>query len=452
MPKKVSFLFGFVLVLLLVMGLLGTAVFIPIVYAETITVNTTDDEVNSDGDCSLREAILSANTNTAVDACEAGDGDDIISIPAGTYILSISGAGEDAAQTGDLDLTADVTIIGADMFTTLIDASNIDRIFDVHNGTAVTISNLTMQNGMVDGNGGGININFGGELTLTSSLLVGNVATGSGGGIMAFDRLTLHDSRLDGNVAGSAGGGILVSFNPVLITNSQISGNSSNNSGGGIYSSGTLNVVNSTLSDNSSNQSGGGLYTVESVANSLYNVTVTNNRADADGTDDGNGGGISIQGGATLANTIISGNSDSGATIHPDCSGTVTSEGYNLVNNINGCTIAGDTTGNQTGVDPLLDSLQNNGGNTLTHALQTGSPAIDAGNPGGCLDHNDDLLTDDQRGFTRPGGSTGLCDMGAYETDGTGAPPTVTPTPPTVTPTATPVLDEQTYLPLILKE
>jgi hypothetical protein len=98
----------------------------------------------------------------------------------------------------------------------------------------------------------------------------------------------------------------------------------------------------------------------------------------------------------------------------------------------------------------MLGPLQNNGGSTFTHALITGSPAIDAGNPGGCRDHEDNLLTTDQRGFTRPGGSTGLCDIGAYESDGSAPPPTPTATP-IVTPTATPVLDNFTYLPITLK-
>jgi len=184
----------------------------------------------------------------------------------------------------------------------------------------------------------------------------------------------------------------------------------------------------------------------------LYNVTVSANTADADGNDNGDGGGTYSPGGLTLANTLIGSNTDAtgGGTVHPDCSGSVTSEAYNLIANVTGCNISGDTTGNITGVDPMLGPLQNNGGSTFTHALITGSPAIDAGNPGGCRDHEDNLLTTDQRGFTRPGGSTGLCDIGAYESDGSAPPPTPTATP-IVTPTATPVLDNFTYLPITLK-
>ena len=72
--------------------------------AANITVTTTDDELNADGDCSLREAIQAANTDAAVDACAAGSGPDTSTPPAGAYTLSIAGAGEDAIATGDLTI------------------------------------------------------------------------------------------------------------------------------------------------------------------------------------------------------------------------------------------------------------------------------------------------------------------------------------------------------------
>ncbi|HTP07954.1 MAG TPA: CSLREA domain-containing protein, partial [Anaerolineae bacterium] len=67
----------------------------------SIVVNTTADELTTDGNCSLREAIMAANTNAAVDACTAGSGADTIVLPAGTYLISIAGANENANLTGD---------------------------------------------------------------------------------------------------------------------------------------------------------------------------------------------------------------------------------------------------------------------------------------------------------------------------------------------------------------
>ena len=93
-------------------GLFGLLAVLPVVFlsqnraahAAVVTVNTTDDELNSDGDCSLREAIIAANTDTAVDACPTGSGADTINLPAGRYTLTVLGAGENAAATGDLDI------------------------------------------------------------------------------------------------------------------------------------------------------------------------------------------------------------------------------------------------------------------------------------------------------------------------------------------------------------
>src|SRR5207253_7588365 len=72
--------------------------------AATFVVTTTAD--TNDGACtvvlcSLRDAVIAAN---------ASPGADIITLPAGTYTLTIGGRGENAAATGDLDITGPVTI------------------------------------------------------------------------------------------------------------------------------------------------------------------------------------------------------------------------------------------------------------------------------------------------------------------------------------------------------
>lgn len=63
----------------------------------TITVNTTADDNTVNGNCTLREAIIAANTNAAVDACTAGTaGLDTIrfNVGAGTPSIAVTGAGE----------------------------------------------------------------------------------------------------------------------------------------------------------------------------------------------------------------------------------------------------------------------------------------------------------------------------------------------------------------------
>ena len=148
-----------------------------------ITVNTTDDELNADGDCALREAIQAANTDAAVDACPPGDGPDVIMLPEGSYALALAGAGEDANATGDLDILDDLKLIGAGIKVTLIDGKGLDRIFHVHEGVTALINGVMLTGGRPpDGNdsdsgggnadpGGGI-ANFG-DLMLTKCRVTG---------------------------------------------------------------------------------------------------------------------------------------------------------------------------------------------------------------------------------------------------------------------------------------
>jgi hypothetical protein len=115
-----------------------------------------------------------------------------------------------------------------------------------------------------------------------------------------------------------------------------------------------------------------------------------------------------------IRNTIVAQNA---AITGSDCSGTLNSLDYNLIQNTNGCTITNLTTHNIYNQDPKLGPLADLGGPTPTHALRFDSPAIDAGNSGG--------LTTDQRGFPRPIDDPNIpnaqggdgSDIGAYETD-----------------------------------
>ena len=95
----------------------------------TITVNTFADDLAANGNCTLREAIQAANTDSTVDACPAGSGADTIVLAAGTYTLTIAGASEDANATGDFDITNALTIIGAGPAATVINANGLDRAF-----------------------------------------------------------------------------------------------------------------------------------------------------------------------------------------------------------------------------------------------------------------------------------------------------------------------------------
>jgi predicted outer membrane repeat protein len=134
----------------------------------------------------------------------------------------------------------------------------------------------------------------------------------------------------------------------------------------------------------------------------LTNVTFSGNSAS-------NGGGVYVDadGSLILKNILLAGGD---APTGPDCSGTLTSYGYNLIQDTSSCMISGDQTGNIYGADPLLGPLADHGGFTLTHALLPGSPAIDAAS---FTDSNGNPVTVDQRGVTRPQGPAN--DIGAFE-------------------------------------
>ncbi|MFN8595361.1 MAG: choice-of-anchor Q domain-containing protein [Anaerolineae bacterium] len=405
----------------------------PVAQAALITVNTTADEYNTDGDCSLREAIIAANTDTAVDACPAGNGADTIDLPAGMYVLSIAPTTGDDAASGDLDITANLTIAGSGPVVTTIEANGLDRVLEVSNGSQVSISRLTLQGGNTTTTGSAVRLTGSSTLNLTAVRVTTNVGSAAIY-VINGSNLKVFGSRIENNTSG----GVYLQPNVIAnIRDSTLSNNTSSLGGGAIYSLGTLALVNSTLSGNTADSSGGGLLNTGTA--SLYNVTIVSNTVTI-GSGGATGGGLynHISATLTLRNSLIANNIDASTfQVFNDCSGTVTSEGYNLIEDTTGCTINGVTTGNITGSDPNVGALANNGGPTFTHALNAGSPAINAGDILGCRDEAHSLLLTDQRGYLR----NGTCDIGAYEYNSPGqATPTNTPTQtntPTPTSTAT---------------
>lgn len=154
------------------------------VYAATINVTTTSDDLIDNGNCTLREAIRAANTNTAVDACPAGSGADTIVLPAGTYTLTTSSDGEDES-TGDLNILESLTITGALSSTTIIDGGKLDSVFRVHEGH-VTFNDLTIQNGEPFG----IYAHEPSEITLNRVTVRENFF----GGVVSEGKATISDS------------------------------------------------------------------------------------------------------------------------------------------------------------------------------------------------------------------------------------------------------------------
>ena len=365
----------------------------------TFTVTTTTDG----GAGSLRQAIIDANA--------LGGSNEII-LNAGTYRLTLGPAGDDNANNGDLDITSDLTITGAGADVTVIDGNSLDRVFHLTGSNAnLTLTDLTVQGGSISNKGGGIFVDDpSAQLTATRVIITGNIAN-DGAGIFNEGTINLTDVEIsnNGNAGTNEGGGIHNKESATL-NGVTISGNRSD-FGGGIHNDNTatsLSLTNVTVSGNTGVDTGGGLNN-ENWA-TINNATFTLNTAST-------GAGIFNQGAASdidIRNTIVAGN-----LTNPDVEGDFNSLGNNLIGD-EGSASSGFTdgvSGDQVGtsgspIDPLLGSLQNNGGFTLTHLPLGGSPAIDAGTATG-------PPMVDQRGMVRPldgdGDTTAAVDIGAVE-------------------------------------
>ena len=280
----------------------------PSVRAATFVVSKVADTNDGvcDSDCSLREAIVAANVNP---------GADVITLPAGTYTLAIPGANEDASATGDLDITDSVTINGAGAATTIIDGGAIDRVFHVLGGTS-TIGDVTIENGLAPGvlAGGGILVNFGGTLTLTSVTLTDNhTAGGAGGGILNNGTTTITNCTVSGNGSGGGvGGGGINNQNTMTISGATITANTTAAGGGngaGVNNSSDMTLTSSTITGNNAGGggNGGGLFNSSTI--SVDTTTITGNAA---GPAGGNGGGVYNSSTATITNGTIATNTTAG--------------------------------------------------------------------------------------------------------------------------------------------
>ena len=326
------------------------------------TVDSTADALDAvPGDGSCNTASATCTLRAAIQESNALAGDDTVTLLAGTYTLTNTGSGENAAATGDLDVSQTVTINGAGEGSTIIDGNTTDRIFEVTSSSAtLELTDMTLQDGdAMGGDGGAISTSSGtvvlsdctitsniaisggalgnssGDWTLTNVTLSGNTANGgeSGGAINSSSgSWTFDNCTISGNTITNGGGGAINTFSGTWnFTDTTISGNSVTNvtgDGGGIYgSAGTWTFDGCTISGNSAgtntfNANGGGVDSSSSATWTFNNTTFSGNSAGA-----GGGGGLyqGDSGTIDIENTIVA-NSPSGG----DCGGVITSSGYNL--------------------------------------------------------------------------------------------------------------------------
>ena len=316
--------------------------------AATIAVNSLDDDIDDDGNCTLREAIIAANSNDpsggAAGECAAGEAEpvvDEITFDGGAVgIISLT------SPLPDIDEPVFVNGPGADQLA--IDGSGLNsvssvRMLDVEFGGAGSeLSGLTFQNASTFSRSA---LNIFGAATVRDCVFQDNLAR-TGGAIRAQENLTIERSVFRRNTAVAFGGGAvalrdadrtlivrdsLFEDNETLdrdggaisvtgeghatrISGSTFQDNDSAVDGGAISIGGaTLSIENTTFIGNSALRNGGAIET--GATSTVANVTITNNLADADSNNGGDGGGLSAISSSTqitVRNSIIAANMDGG--------------------------------------------------------------------------------------------------------------------------------------------
>jgi len=353
--------------------------------------------------------------------------------PAGAAIsingLTLTGGDEPAAGANG------GAILAGNENVNLTDCVITGNLARNHGGAISSDGDLTLTNCVVDNNtvtigtgeGGGI-WHSTGKLLVDNSTISDNTAPSLGGGIFTNGDATVTYSTISNNdVTGiwGDGGGIWQSTGKLYVSYSTISGNTANYFGGGIstYKSQLISVFNSTVSGNTATNADGGGININTVDSAIFNnSTISGNTAGDDGggifgsgiglftvrnstvafnTAADVGGGIYVAGDTLdLVSSIVAKN-NSAPLAARDISGSVNST-FSFIGSTYGATVNGTPL---TG-DPLLGSLDFNGGLTKTHALLAGSPCLNKG--------LDNPAPFDQRGygFVR---AYILADIGAYE-------------------------------------
>ena len=381
--------------------------------------------------CTLVDAISAANSDTAVGGCAAGSGADTITLQT-DVTLTASNNYSFYSHNGLPVITSEITIEGAGYTIRRDTNASAFRLLGVGRAGNLTLHQTTLSGGNISSKGGAI-FNEGGTVTVSNSTLSGNTAARGGGAIYNRGTVTVSNSTLSGNTVSLHHGGAIFNIGTLTVSNSTLSGNVADEHGGGIFNSGgTATVSNSTLSGNTTAK-GGGIYNYEGTV-TVSNSTLSGNTANSGGgifnyygtltasnstlsgnTADNNGGGIYNDGTLNLAHSLISGNSasNSGAEIYnfSTNNGTINAATFNLIGygsdarSTNFTPSGSDIVPSQALAAILDTTLADNGGDTLTHALVAGSPALDAAGDSG--------LATDQRGITRPQGAAD--DIGAFE-------------------------------------
>lgn len=348
------------------------------------------------GNCTLRAAIDQANNSADIDE---------IVLPAGTFAISQSTAGENSNADGDYDVRESLILHGAGAGDTVLDGGGLDRVVDVPNigGSPRTLhlSGLTVRNGDTGAPSGAGTSEPGGGIRVA-------------GGSNESNLLGAEAVRVTGNHArgtSSDGGGISVTFGGARIVRSTIDANEADRSGSGIGSSGgaETRILYTTVTGNTAGNRGA-VTSYGGAEVSVVQSTVVANQAIA-GAQLGGNSGMEVRGSIVASSAADDCDFFSGPG--------VTSLGYNLEDTTDcGFAATGDVQNSPAGLATLTDA----GGPVPLREPDAASAAVDAGQ---CVDADGRIPARAPFGGTRPqdadasgsgnGDGTYDCDIGAAE-------------------------------------
>ncbi|MBA1145623.1 CSLREA domain-containing protein [Ectothiorhodospiraceae bacterium WFHF3C12] len=282
------------------------------------------------GECTLRAALDEANHVPGLDEIVLADG---------THTLSRSGADEDTNASGDLDVTDSLILSGSGAPDTAVDADGQDRVLDVPAHTVGTVSllDLTLTGGSVDGNGAGLRAGLpgGGHLQIN------------------LQRLRITGNAANASSAGNSGGGAYLRYVDVRMVESLIDANTAIRKGGGVHIGDevALELRDSIVTGNEANYLGGGV-AVESGSSAVLgeHITVADNAGSS-----GEQLHVHLASTIQLHNSIVSGSANNCDT---SSGGSIVSLGYNSVSG-SGCGVG--TSGDFQNTDPELGPLSSDG-------------------------------------------------------------------------------------------
>lgn len=319
------------------------------------------------GLCALVVSVTSdAGAGSLRDAVACAVAGDTVTFDSGLAGQTIS------LTTGEIELTASITIDGSGAAGVAVDAGQNSRIFFVNTSAPVTLTALSVQNGSADF--GGAIYSFAGPLTLNAVAVLSSTATaaGGGGGLYSFGTVTMTGGRFEANTCTAAtcvGGGLRVHGYVVVsgtafisntslfygagadlmaggtLTNGRFENNrctENNCSGGGVRSAVTLTLINTDFISNTTVSSGAGVYAADTatVSGGVF-------ERNACGPSNCNGGGLYVENTLTLTGTEFISNTSrfDGGGVYAN--GSVTVSGARFENNhctANSCYGGGLTT------------------------------------------------------------------------------------------------------------